>query len=259
MYFAAVSGAIAFGGLTGDKTKNYIGICETLLATSIGGIIFAIFAAQPLVIIGTTGALLLFDESLFQFCQSSGIEFLTTRVYIGLWLAVIGVLVACFEGSVFVKLFTRFTEDIFSTLIVLLYIIESIMKVCYLYNRHPLLPNYCEFEAIIFKNVSQLEGQNSTGIPDQNKTDLMVPVTEMVRLPTEDIHGIPINRPNTALFCTILTFATFAIAYYLKMFRNSQFLGRSVSVLFSSIKRIGNCFFFLLSRPEELSVILVCQ
>ncbi|XP_018565326.1 band 3 anion transport protein isoform X2 [Anoplophora glabripennis] len=227
MYFAAVSGAIAFGGLTGDKTKNYIGICETLLATSMGGIIFAIFAAQPLVIVGTTGALLLFDESLFQFCLSNGIEFLTARVYIGMWLAVIGVLVACFEGSVFVKLFSRFTEDIFSSLIVLIYIIETVMKICYLYQRHPLLPNYCEFEAIVYKNVSYLDGSNTTAAYDHNKTELVVPVRDIVKLPTEDAHGIPINRPNTALFCTILTLTTFAIAYYLRMFRNSQFLGRS--------------------------------
>lgn len=224
MYFAAVSGAIAFGGLTGDKTQNYIGICETLLCTSIGGIIFAIFSAQPLVIVGTTGALLLFDESLFHLCASYDIEFLTTRVYIGIWLGIIGVVVACFEGSVFVKLFSRFTEDIFSTLIVLLYIIESIMKVCFLYSQHPLLPNYCEFEAIVYKNVSVLDASNNG---TSNETELMVPVRDMVKLPTEDPHGKLINQPNTALFCTILTFTTFAIAYYLRMFRNSQFLGRS--------------------------------
>lgn len=80
MYFAAVSGAIAFGGLMGDKTQNLIGIPETLLSTSVAGLIFAILSGQPLVIVGTTGGLLLFDESLFQFCESSNLEFLTTRV-----------------------------------------------------------------------------------------------------------------------------------------------------------------------------------
>ncbi|KAJ8974750.1 hypothetical protein NQ317_017020 [Molorchus minor] len=224
MYFAAVSGAIAFGGLTGDKTDNYMGISETLLCTSLGGIIFAIFSAQPLVIIGTTGALLLFDESLFHFCMSNGIEFLTTRVYIGLWLGVIGVAVACVEGSVLVKLFSRFTEDIFSTLIVLLYIIESLMKVCYLYSRHPLLPNYCEFEVLRNVTVNQTvpDGENSTKV-----VMLPPPTVEIIELPMGDENGVPINQPNTALFCTILTFTTFAIAYYLRMFRNSQFLGRS--------------------------------
>lgn len=42
-----------------------IGISETLVATSAAGVIFALFAGQPLIIVGTTGPLLLFDESLF--------------------------------------------------------------------------------------------------------------------------------------------------------------------------------------------------
>ncbi|KAG5882668.1 hypothetical protein JTB14_024477, partial [Gonioctena quinquepunctata] len=220
MYFAAVSGAIAFGGLTGDKTENLIGISETLLCTSLGGIIFALLAGQPLVIVGTTGALLLFDESLFQFCKSSGVDFLSTRVFVGLWLGVIGVGVAFFEGSLLVKLFTRFTEDIFSTLIVLIYIMESIVKVCVFYTEHPLLATYCDSEVFLMKNDSFDDGANDTFVND-NAT------LAFVRIPMEDDAGASINQPNTALFCTILTLGTFAIAYYLRMFRNSQFLGRS--------------------------------
>ncbi|VVC86181.1 unnamed protein product [Leptidea sinapis] len=34
-------------------------------------------------------------------------------------------------------------------------------------------------------------------------------------------------QPNTALFCTIVTLTTFIIAYYLRIFRNGKFLGRS--------------------------------
>ena len=37
------------------------------------------------------------------------------------------------------------------------------------------------------------------------------------------------NQPNTALLSVILTLGTFFIAYFLKQFRNSKFLGRSVS------------------------------
>jgi HCO3- transporter family. len=64
----------------------------------------------------------------FQFCLTNGVDFLTVRVYIGLWLGIIGLVVVCFEGSVLVKLFTRFTEEIFAALISLLYIVESITK-----------------------------------------------------------------------------------------------------------------------------------
>lgn len=43
-----------------------IGVSETLIGTAVCGIIFSLFSGQPLIIIGTTGPLLLFDEMLFQ-------------------------------------------------------------------------------------------------------------------------------------------------------------------------------------------------
>lgn len=188
---------------------------------------------------GTTGALLLFDESLYQFCQTMQIDFLSTRVYIGLWLAVIGVGVACFEGSLFVKLFSRFVEDIFSSLIVLLYILESVQKVIYFYKVHPLLPNYCEVENIVLATKSNdfyswndtSLGNNTDLLDMENNSSDLRPIPVITRLPMTNNNGDAINQPNTALFCTILTLGTFGIAYYLRIFRNSQFFGRSVSII----------------------------
>lgn len=234
MYFAALSGAITFGGLMSDKTENYIGISETLVATCLAGIFFAMLSGQPLVIVGSTGPLLLFDESLFQFCKTNGIDYLTTRVYIGVWLGIISLFVACLEGSVFVKLFTRFTEEIFSSLISLLYIVESLMKLFYVFGRHPLMKSYCPFTVYDDGNYTKILGNtlNEThAVISQNNinsTDVMKFGTSVQNLITEDGRG-PINQPNTALFCTILALGTFAIAHYLRRFRNSQFLGRSVS------------------------------
>jgi len=45
-------------------------------------------------------------------------------------------------------------------------------------------------------------------------------------------HEVIQGQPNTALFCLILALGTFFIAYYLRHFRNSKFLGRSVSTSF---------------------------
>lgn len=103
MYFAALCTAITFGGLLSDKTHNMIGISETLVSCCFTGVIMALFATQPLVIIGTTGPLLLFDESLYHFCQENDLEFLTMRVYVGAWMAIIALAIAFFEGSVLVS------------------------------------------------------------------------------------------------------------------------------------------------------------
>lgn len=60
---------MAFGGLLGEKTGNLIGISETLLLSSVGGTLFALFSGMPLIITGVTGPLLLYDESLFGICS----------------------------------------------------------------------------------------------------------------------------------------------------------------------------------------------
>lgn len=52
--------------VSAEKTQKSIGISETLVATSVSGIIFSLFSGQPLLIVGTTGPLLLFDDALYK-------------------------------------------------------------------------------------------------------------------------------------------------------------------------------------------------
>ncbi|XP_059180675.1 solute carrier family 4 member 1b (Diego blood group) [Centropristis striata] len=65
IYFAALSPAITFGGLLADKVDNMMGVSELLISTSIQGIIFCFVAAQPVLVIGFSGPLLVFEEAFF--------------------------------------------------------------------------------------------------------------------------------------------------------------------------------------------------
>ncbi|XP_059613187.1 anion exchange protein 3 isoform X2 [Phlebotomus argentipes] len=264
MYFAALSTAITFGGLASDKTHNLIGISETLISQSIVGIFFHALCGQPLVIIGTTGPLLLFDEALYEFCKANGFEFLTMRVWVGIWQIVIALVVSAFEGSGLVRLFTRFTQEIFSALITLIYLVETAMKLVKVYKRHPLHAEYN------FKNITPPVAPiiPAANLVAGNDTDNATEVTTILGALSDEVSSIlttiqenvtstiattlatpetqvsaaaandsgllapfddqgPLNQPNTALFCTILTLGTFTLAYYLRIFRNSHFLGRT--------------------------------
>lgn len=253
MYFAALSTAITFGGLASEKTKNLIGISETLLACSVVGVVFHTISGQPLTIIGTTGPLLLFDEALCEFCAANNLPFLTVRAYIGVWMAIIAVAVSAFEGSVYVRLFTRFTQELFSALITLIYIVETGTKLFTVYRRHPLLANY----TFLPEDILDVPVTVANEIDDGNTTDATtvlassltaiatnltnfvsnvtdIPPTEVsadrdylssLLVPYDEIG--PKNQPNTALFCTMLTLGTFTVAYFLRIFRNSHFLGRN--------------------------------
>lgn len=201
LYFACFATAITFGGLEGDLTKGWIGISETILSCSIVGMVFHLLCGQPLVIIGTTGPLILFDKALVGFCDSQGFDFLNVRFYVGCWMIVIGLFVSAFEGSTYVKHFSRFTQEIFSALITLIYIYSTFNKTISVYKKNPLM---------------ELDDYQTA----LNETEI-------------EIQKIA-NQPNTALFCTLLTLGTFSFAYVFKMLKTSKFLGKT------SRKFIGN-------------------
>ncbi|GFU39401.1 anion exchange protein 2 [Nephila pilipes] len=196
IYFASVSGAVAFGGLLADKTGDNIGVSETLIGTSICGILFSLLSGQPLIIIGTTAPLVLIDETLFQFQERFSSPFLVIRTWMGIWIAIIATTVVAAEGSVLVKFFSRFMQEIFATIISLIFIVEAFNKLYKIFVENPLLPTYCNETS---SNSSIVEDYVSQSIP----------------------------HPNTALLSTILMIGTFYIAYFLRHFRNSKFLGRS--------------------------------
>ncbi|XP_072744179.1 band 3 anion transport protein isoform X4 [Anoplolepis gracilipes] len=228
MYFAALCTAITFGGLMSDKTQNVIGISETLVSGSWTGVVMALFSTQPLVIIGTTGPLLLFDESLYNFCLANDLEFLTVRVYVGAWMGIIAVAVACVEGSVLVRLFTRFTEEIFTGLISILYIVETFIKLYNYFERNPLLHEYSFGPDAYNTNYPlYVVGMRITNSPWNETEENLHLKNARELIPSHDTAGLSINQPNTALMCTILCLGTFLGAYYLRIFRNSHYLGRS--------------------------------
>lgn len=126
LFFACLAPAVAFGGLLGFATKGQMGTMETVGATAIGGVIYALFSAQPLTIIGTTGPLLAFLKVLYDACVTYNVPFLPVYSWVGLWSSFFLLLSSVFSLSNVVEHFTRFTDDIFSTLISVIFIVEAV-------------------------------------------------------------------------------------------------------------------------------------
>uniref|UniRef100_A0A8C2EXZ0 Anion exchange protein n=1 Tax=Cyprinus carpio TaxID=7962 RepID=A0A8C2EXZ0_CYPCA len=167
-----------------------MGVSELMISTSVLGIIFCLIAAQPVLVIGFSGPLLVFEEAFLNFCKSQDIEYIVGRVWVGAWLVVIVVVIVAFEGSFLVRFISRFTQEIFSILISLIFIYETFAKLGRVFKEHPLILNY--------------EHLNNT---------------------VEDPWSVQHRPyPNTALLSMCLMFGCFSIAYYLRMFKNGKFL-----------------------------------
>ena len=144
LFFACLAPAVAFGGLLGIATKGQMGTMETVGATAIGGIIYALFSAQPLTIIGTTGPLLAFLKVLYEACLLNNIPFLPVYSWVGLWSSLFLYMSSFFSISNVVEYFTRFTDDIFSSLISVIFIFEAVKEISSKFSN-PLVPGIQAF------------------------------------------------------------------------------------------------------------------
>ncbi|KAH0626910.1 hypothetical protein JD844_002204 [Phrynosoma platyrhinos] len=128
IYFAALSPAITFGGLLDDKTHSMMGVSELLLSTAVQSVIFCLVGAQPLLVVGFSGPLLVFEEAFYKFCSDNDYEYIVGRVWIGFWLIILVIVVVACEGSFLVRYISRYTQEIFSFLISLIFIVETFTK-----------------------------------------------------------------------------------------------------------------------------------
>ncbi|NXO77625.1 B3AT protein, partial [Sitta europaea] len=195
IYFAALSPAITFGGLLGngrDGLGTLPGRGWWAIAPNAGAERCGVGAQRcpparhppaPLPVRGS-GALTGLCPLAPQFCSSNGMEYIVGRVWIGFWLILLVLVVVACEGSFLVRYLSRYTQEIFSFLISLIFIFETFSKLVTIFKNHPLKREY------------EVQKEFKVGVAE----------------------------PNTALLSLVLMAGTFFLAFFLRKFKNSSFL-----------------------------------
>uniref|UniRef100_A0A5F9CJM4 Anion exchange protein n=1 Tax=Oryctolagus cuniculus TaxID=9986 RepID=A0A5F9CJM4_RABIT len=138
IYLGCITNAITFGGLLGDATDNYQGVMESFLGTAMAGSLFCLFSGQPLIILSSTGPILIFEKLLFDFSKGNGLDYMEFRLWIGLHSAIQCLILVATDASFIIKYITRFTEEGFSTLISFIFIYDAIKKMIGAFKYYPI-------------------------------------------------------------------------------------------------------------------------
>lgn len=129
LFFACLAPAVTFGGIMGIETAGQIGVVEMLVASAFCGIVYALCSGQPLIILGGVGPLLVFTGILYRLSADMQLPFLSTYAWVGFWTALLLVILAATDASFLMRYFTRFTDEIFSVLMALIFIYEAIRAI----------------------------------------------------------------------------------------------------------------------------------
>ncbi|XP_031685626.1 electrogenic sodium bicarbonate cotransporter 4-like [Oncorhynchus kisutch] len=138
IYLGCITNAITFGGLLGDATDNYQGVMESFLGTALSGTVFCLFSGQPLIILSSTGPILIFEKLLFEFSKNNGIDYMELRLWIGIHSCLQCFLLVATDASYIIKYMTRFTEEGFSSLISFIFISDAIKKMMGSFKYYPI-------------------------------------------------------------------------------------------------------------------------
>ncbi|NXI00525.1 S4A8 protein, partial [Pachycephala philippinensis] len=236
LYCACMSPVITFGGLLGEATHGHISAMESLLGASMTGVVYSLFAGQPLTILGSTGPVLVFEKILYKFCKEYRLSYLSLRTCIGLWTAFFCVVLVATDASCLVCYITRFTEEAFASLICIIFIYEALEKLSHLRETFPvhmhskldlLTIYYCKCEPPAHPSNETLRFWRSNGINVLGIAWGNLTVTECRSLHGE-FQGPACGRngpyaPNVLFWCCILFFSTFVLSSLLKKFKTSRY------------------------------------
>ncbi|XP_034066183.1 sodium bicarbonate cotransporter 3-like isoform X6 [Gymnodraco acuticeps] len=236
LYCACMSPVITFGGLLGEATHGNISAIESLFGASLTGVVYSLFAGQPLTILGSTGPVLVFEKILFKFCTDYGLNYLSLRTSIGLWTAFLCLVLVATDASSLVCYITRFTEEAFAALICVIFIYEALEKLFHLgehfpVNTHNHLDNLtmysCECSPPVNATDQLVQEWNLTGYTPDSIPWSSLNVTMCHTLHGEFIgsacgqHGPYI--PDVLFWSIILFFTTFFLSGFLKQFKTERY------------------------------------
>ncbi|XP_029920440.1 electrogenic sodium bicarbonate cotransporter 4 isoform X3 [Myripristis murdjan] len=260
IYLGCITNAITFGGLLGDATDNYQGVMESFLGTALAGMVFCIFGGQPLIILSSTGPILIFEKLLYEFSKNNNIDYMELRLWIGLHSCIQCLLLVVTDASYIIKYMTRFTEEGFSSLISFIFISDALKKMVGTFNYYPInrgfKPDYitaykCE---CIAPDQAFLLGLNvSAPLGDDNMTLLFnltdVDWSQLSKKECQKYGGALMGNsckfvPDLALMSFILFFGTYSMTVSLKKFKSSRYFPTKFRTLISDFAIIISILIF---------------
>ncbi|XP_051654127.1 solute carrier family 4 member 11 isoform X1 [Manacus candei] len=246
LYFACLLPSIAFGSLNDENTRGAIDVRKTIVGQSIGGLLYALFSGQPLVVLLTTAPLAIYINVIRGICDDYHLDFNAFYAWIGLWNSFFLVMYSLFNFSLLMKLFKRSTEEIIALFIAITFVLDAIKGITKVFKKY----YYYGSTGDNYLGKEGADAMSSLGI---NTTFLMnSSVSRSMSLENQTCtHGVHYGR-ETAVLSLMLMLGTLWLGHTLYQFKKSPYLHARVREILSdcalpisvlTFSVVGSCIF----------------
>ncbi|XP_027561365.1 sodium bicarbonate transporter-like protein 11 isoform X4 [Neopelma chrysocephalum] len=227
LYFACLLPSIAFGSLNDENTRGAIDVRKTIVGQCIGGLLYALFSGQPLVVLLTTAPLALYINVIRGICDDYHLDFSAFYAWIGLWNSFFLVMYSLFNFSLLMKLFKRSTEEIIALFISITFVLDAIKGITKVFKKYYYFGSKGE-------NYMGKEGADAISSLGINTTFLMnSSVSRSMSLENQTCtQGVHYGR-ETAVLSLMLMLGTLWLGHTLYQFKKSPYLHARVREILS--------------------------
>ena len=81
-----------------------------------------------MILLGVSGATLVFEKLVYSFCDQQHIPFFNFRFWIGFWSLIFATIGTAFNVSGVIRIFTRFTQELYTCLVAFMFMYDAIEK-----------------------------------------------------------------------------------------------------------------------------------
>nr|XP_035949275.1 sodium bicarbonate transporter-like protein 11 isoform X7 [Halichoerus grypus]XP_035949276.1 sodium bicarbonate transporter-like protein 11 isoform X7 [Halichoerus grypus] len=259
LYFTCLLPTIAFGSLNDENTNGAIDVQKTMAGQSIGGLLYALFSGQPLVVLLTTAPLALYIQVICGICGDYDLDFNTFYAWTGLWNSFFLALYALFNLSLVMRLFKRSTEEIIALFISITFMLDAVKGMVKIFQKYYYDHDFGNYHPDSTSLVSLLGLGTSLNTSLHTALNTSLP-TRPPQLTSTSLHAEHPGR-ETAVLSLLIMLGTLWLSYTLYQFKKSPYLhpcmreilsdcALPISVLtfslissygFREIKKLGGC------------------
>ncbi|XP_066093176.1 solute carrier family 4 member 11 isoform X1 [Saccopteryx bilineata] len=221
LYFACLLPTIAFGSLNDENTAGAIGVQKTMAGQSIGGLLYALFSGQPLVVLLTTAPLALYIHVIRGICDDYQLDFDTFYAWTGLWNSFFLAVYALFNLSLIMSLFKRSTEEIIALFISMTFVLDAVKGTVKIFQKYYYGHGKHDADHSFAGKLLGLGPSLNTSFHAALNSSLLANLPEPI-----SVSSPPAEHPgrDTAVLSLLIMLGTLWLGYTLYQFKKSPYL-----------------------------------
>ena len=143
IFFINILPEMAFAQDMLDLTDKMYGVNEVLLSSAIAGVVYGLIAGQPLCLVGVTGPIAVFSNTIYDITEQRGANFFPFICWVYIWAFVMHIIVAVLNWVSFIKIVTLYSCEVFGFYVNCVYLQKGVQLLSKQFAKNGRASGFC--------------------------------------------------------------------------------------------------------------------